>query len=316
MTACDMADPAVEDAGLQKETLEAQEDAFTEIPWADICSRMKTDARAELFLRLFQERFNVVSSIEAFAHIINFLGDYMVREFDYRQFCISLGDIDEASSDDEATWTAHMAKHLTSDLVAATSSMLRLAMTISKAHELEASDWKDINDACSNAVRTLPACYRLQRALPGALSIARAWRHLPQGPVESVHESENPWLSEENNKAFEETYNFPWARIEAITEADEGVSSVFSGRCKVVEITEVDSISLVSLEAIYIGTAPPSDLPVKATASGDVILCEVESALGSLLMPGCNIEADFYELRNQTCFISDVRVVAPAWARS
>merc|ERR1719263_903392 len=137
MTACDFADE-VEEVGLEKEVLDQdiEEDEFTEIPWEDICNRMKTDARTELFLRLFQQRYNIVSSIEAFAHIINFLGDYMVREFDYRQFCISLGDIDEASSDVEATWTAHMSKHLTSDLVAASSAMLRLAMTISKAHEL------------------------------------------------------------------------------------------------------------------------------------------------------------------------------------
>lgn len=186
-------------------------------------------------------------------------------------------------------------------------------MTIAKAHELEATDWKDINEACSNAVRTLPACYRLQRALPGALSIARAWRHLPHGPEDNGHESENPWLSEENQAAFSDTYNFPWERIEAISENDLEVVGVTSGRFKVVEVTECEGISLVSLEATYIGTAPPG-FPVKATASGDVILWEVEAALGRLLTEGFNLEADFYELHSNTSFVSDLRIVAPAWA--
>jgi len=288
-------------------------DGVVGIPWADICSRMKTDARMELFLRLFQERFNITSSIDAFTHVISFLGDYMVREFDYRQFSISLGDIDEASSDDDTLWTAHMSKNLSSDLVAASSLMLRLAMTIAKAHGLEAADWKDINHACSNAVRTLPACYRLQRALPGALSIARAWRHLPHGPVETAHESENPWLSAENQAAFEETYTFPWQQLSAIAEHDVEVVGVFSGRFEVVEVKEVEGISLVSLEAVHIGVAPPG-FPVKATASGDVVLWEIESALGNLLAVGFNVEADFYELQSKICFASDVRRVTTSWA--
>jgi len=283
-----------------------------DIPWADICSRVKLDARMERFLRLFQEKFNIGSSSDALTHILAFLGDYMVREFDYRKFCISLGDIDEASSDDEALWTAHMSKHLSDDLVAASSLMLRLAMTIAKAHGLEASDWQDINEACSNAVRSLPSCYRLQRALPGALSIARAWRHLPNGPEESAHESENPWLSEENQVAFAENYSFPWERIEALCGDDSGVVGVFSGRFQVVEVQDVEGISLVSLEAIYIGTAP-SGFPLKATAQGDVVLWEVESILGNLLSVGFNLEADFYELDSKTCFVSDLRIVAPAW---
>lgn len=306
-----MIEEIVEDAAPNEEPV--AEDGVVDIPWEDICSRMKTDARMELFLRLFQQRYNLASSIDAFTHVLSFLGDYMVREFDYRQFCISLGDIDEASSDDAAMWTAHMSKHLSGDLVAASSLMLKLAMTIAKAHGLDTADWQDINHACSNAVRTLPACYRLQRALPGAISTARAWRHLPNGPQESADESENPWLSEENQKAFEETYSFSWQQLSAMTDQDVDVVGVFSGRFKVVELTEVEGVSLVSLEAMRIDVAPPG-FPVTATAVSDVILWEVEAALGRLLAVGFSLEADFYEVQSNTCFISDVRIVTPAWA--
>jgi len=292
---------------------DVSEDGLVDIPWTDICGRMKTDARTELFLRLFQERYNLASSIDAFTHVLSFLGDYMVREFDYRQFCISLGDIDEASSDDAVLWTSHLSKHLSSDLVAASSLMLKLAMTIAKAHGLDTADWQDINQACSNAVRTLPACYRLQRALPGAVSTARAWRHMPNGPQESADNSENPWLSEENQKSFEETFNFSWEQVSAITDQDVDVVGVCSGRFTVVEVTEVEGVSLVSLEAVRIDVAPPG-FPVKATAAGDVILWEVEAALGRLLAVGFNLEADFYEVQSNTCFISDVRIVTPAWS--
>lgn len=293
---------------------EFHEDAEPEVPWEEIRSRLKVDARMELFLRLFSERLAVTSSIEALAQIPTFLGDYMVREFDYREFCIALGSIDEVSADDDALWTEHMSKHLTDDLVAATTLMLRLAITIAKAHQLEASDWKDINDACSNAVRTLPACYRLQRALPGAVSAARAWRHLPSGPDEiSAHGSGNPWTSEENRVAFEDTFNLPFTTIEAISADDGNVVGACSGRFKVVEVNNVEGITLASLEALHIGIAPDG-FPVMSTAAGDVVLWEVETALGSLLEVGFCLETDIYELANGTHFISGFATVAPSWA--
>lgn len=309
MTMCDLAAPNAEAEVPEKEAA----DACVDIPWADIVGRMKTDARMELFLQLFQEKYDVSTSIEAFTKIPSFLGDYMVREFDYRLFCVVLGDIEPEASDDAELWTAHMSQNLSKDLIAASSLMLRLAMTIAKVHGLDASDWKDINTACSNAVRTLPACYTLQRALPGAMSAARAWKHLPDDLGEYVKEGENPWLSEENQQAFESTFNFPWARVEAIVESDQNLAGVFSGRFKVVEVVESEGISLVSLEAVYIGAAPKG-LPMKATAVGDIVLFEVEAAVGNLIAPGFHIEADFCELESNTCFMMDLRLVSPAWA--
>lgn len=287
--------------------------AGAEVPWEDICNRLKMEPRMELFLQLFKDQFSITSSIEALAQIPTFLGDYMVRDFDYKGFCIALGSIDETLSADDTLWTAHMSNHLTEDLVAATSLMLRLAMTIAKAHQLESSDWTDINEACSNAVRTLPACYRLQRALPGAVSTARAWRHLPEGPEEISAHSGNPWESEDNQKTFEEMFHFPFVRIEAISESDGHVEGGLSGRFRVVEVNDVDGISLVSLEILHIG-ATPAGFPMKPSEKGDVVMWEVESSLGSFLEAGLCIEADYYGLNNSSGFISSFASVAPEWA--
>lgn len=290
------------------------EDCGVEVPWEDICGRLKLDARMDLFLHRFQESSKITSSLEAFAQIPTFLGDYMVREFDYRTFCVTLGTIDAASSDDPELWTAHMSKNLNDDLVAACSLMLRLAMTIAKAHGLEVSDWLDINTACSNAIRSLPACYRLQRALPGALCVARAWKHLPAGPDEaSAHGCVNPWDSIENSEVFEEMYNFPWIRIQTIFEGEKDILGAFSGRFRVEEVKDVEGICLVSLEAQHIGTSP-AGFPMKPTAHGDVVLLEVEAALGNLLEKGFCIEGDFYELNTNTCFLSNLLHVSPEWA--
>lgn len=291
----------------------APNDGELSFSWDDIHSRLKLDAQSQLLLQLFKERYQIASSSEAFAQIPNFLGEYMVREFDYRQFCLTLEFIDEASSDDPALWTAHLSKNLTKDLVAACSLMLKLAMTIAKAHQLDTSDWQDVNAACSNAVRTLPACYRLQRALPGALCLARAWRHLPDGPDDDcAREIGNPWVSEEAQAVFEETHNVPWARIEAVSASDVEVRSSFSGHFKVVEVVESGDISLVSLEAVLLASAP-ADFPPKAIEEEDVVLCEIEAPLGRLLEKGFSIAADFYEVHSSTCFISGFVAVSPAW---
>jgi hypothetical protein len=287
-----------------------------QVSWEDIRGRLKLGqdpTRYEIILDLFEKRYNVASAAEALAQIPNFLGDYMVREFDYRHFCSTIGSIDDQSAEDDAMWTAHLSKHLTEDLVASASIMLRLAVAIAKAHQLEAADWQDINDACSNSVRTVPACYRLQRALPGALSLARAWRFLPDGPLEVADTSGgNPWNSEESKKHFEEMYHVPWAEIEAITGTDKEVLSSCSGCFRVSETTEVEDISLVTLEVVRVGPAP-AGYPEKLLEEGDAIIWEVETALSRLLEIGFNIEADFFEVHDNSWFMSALVSIAPGW---
>lgn len=303
----------MEEAVAAERQAEMEDFSPTEVPWEDLCARLKMDARMELLLRLFQERYSITSSIEAFTQIPTFLGEYMVREFDYRSFCLTLGAMDEASAEDAELWTAHLAKNLTGDLVAASSLMLRLAVSVAKANQLEAEDWKDINEACSNAVRTLPTCYRLQRALPGALSTARSWLHIPNA---AAHEAANPWNSKEGQDFFEETHNFPWARIEAMTKNEHGVTEeivgVIAGHFQVVEVDEVEGMTLVTLEVLRIGTAPVG-FPVKATECGDVVMFEVESGLGALLEPGFKLDCDMYEVNSRTFFMAGLLSITPEW---
>lgn len=291
-------------------------DEWVEVPWQELRGKLKfgnDPVRMEHLLDLFEKKYNVASAAEALTQIPNFLGHYMVCEFDYRDFCSCVGSIDEQSAKDDELWTAHLSKHLTEDLVAAASLMLRVAVTVAKAHQLETSDWQDINHACSRAVRALPACYRLQRALPGALSLARAWQFLPDGPEEAVEKSSgNPWNSEESKTRFEEMYHLPWAQIEAVANDDKEVLGCCSGCFQAVDVTEVEGITLVSLKALHVGTAP-AGFPEKPLEKDDVIMWEVEASLGRLLQPGFNIEADFYEVHNDACFMSALVSIAPAW---
>lgn len=286
----------------------------TEVLWEDVRARLKLgDARSSLFLELFEKKYNISSASDAFTQIPNFLGEYMVREFDYREFCINVGSLSEKEADDDASWVAHLSKHLTEDLVAAAAVMMRLAVVVAKAHQLEASDWQDINEACGNAVRSLPSCYRLQRALPGAVSLARAWRFLADGPQEAGAQSAgNPWKSQESREAFEETYSFSWTQMEALCESDQEVLGGFAGRFEIMEVSEVADMALISLQALRVGP-PPGGFPAKSIEEGDVVMWEVEATLGRLLEPGLNIEADFYMVHNSACFMTSLVSIAPPW---
>jgi hypothetical protein len=286
----------------------------TEVSWDDVRGRLKLgDARARLLLELFENQYNITSASDAFTQIPVFLGDYMVREFDYKDFCIRVGSLSEKEVDDDTSWVAHLSKHLSADLVAAAALMMRLAVVVAKAHQLETPDWQDINDACGNAVRSLPNCYRLQRALPGAISHARAWRFLAEGPKEvGAQTADNPWNSEEGKKVFEETYNFSWSQIEALCQTDQEVLGAFSGHLEIVELAEVGDMNLVTLKVLRVGPSP-GGFPPKSIEEDDVVIWEVEAALGRLLEPGFSVEADFCMVHNSACFMTSLVSIAPSW---
>jgi hypothetical protein len=285
-----------------------------DVSWNDVRGRLKlADARARLLLELFEKQYSITSASDAFTQIPHFLGEYMVRDFDYRGFCISVGSLSEKEAEDDTSWVDHMSKHLNQDLVAASSLMMRLAVAVAKAHQLEASDWQDINDACGKAVRSLPNCYRLQRALPGAISHARAWKFLADGPQEAgAQTGGNPWNSEESQQAFEETYNFSWSQVEAICNSDQEVLGGFAGRFQIMEVSDIEDMTLVTLRALRVGPAP-GGFPPKSIEEGDDVLWELESMLGRLLEPGFNIEADFYMVHSSACFMTSLVSITPPW---
>lgn len=316
MTESMMTPPTEEKAASADVEAPLETDAMQQVSWPDICQRLRIDgdSLSLLLFRLFQERYEVKSAIDAFTVIPRFLGEYMVREFDYRDFCLQLNLVEESCLANEDSFAAFMAQHLTEHLVQAASLMLRLAATIAKAHDLQPCDWKDINDACSSAVRLLPACFRLQRALPGALSAARASRFLSNAADEVA--VGNPWNNEKDRETFEDMYQLPWARVEALTASDNEVSSCCSACLRVKEVTTVDDVCLVKMEAVRptIEGSPPGPFPDKALSEGSTILWEVEHSLGRLLLPGLMIEADWYQVQNELCFISMPVSVFPSWA--
>lgn len=302
--------------------LAAEDEPGSEAAWKLVSERVRSSAepRQLELLRRFEERYSIRSSTDAFAHIPEFLGIYMVREFDYLRFCLNSGLVSEELAFDDAQWTAHMAANLTKDLVLSASLMLRLAMHIVREHNLDPADWHDVHEACKGAVRAVPVCYRVQRALPGALAIARIWKHLPAGPSDELAQAAgNPWKSDESAAAFEEMYKVTWNWAEAVGAEDKEVTGGFSGRFSVVDSTESQGIGIVSLEVLDVGPAPKG-FPAKAITQGMVVMWEVEAAIGNLLEPGMRVEADFLEVHNEICFmleldsLTEEAGVSPSWA--
>lgn len=299
------------------ETASQEDDHGAKASWTAACERIRSsgDPPSLELLKRFEDRYDIASSTEALANIPSFLGAYMVREFDYLRFCLNAELVTEELAFDDAQWAAYVSANLTKDLVSASSLMLRLAMLIVKQHGLDSEDWQDVHEACKGAVRGLPPCYKLQRSLPGALSIARQWKHLPEGPSDELAQAGgNPWRSEESCGAFEEMYKMEWDFVEAVIAHDKQIVSGFSGGFRVVELTDTNGMTLVSLEVVHVG-ACPSGFAEKAIEQDMVIMWEVEAAIGRLLETGMQVEADFLEVDGDICFMHQLSAVTPSWAQ-
>jgi len=298
------------------ETASQEADHGAKASWMAACERIRSSGEpvALELLRRFEDRYAIESSTDALANIPAFLGGYMVREFDYLRFCLSTELVTEESAFDDAQWAAYVSANLTKDLVSASSLMLRLAMLIVKQHGLDSEDWHDVHEVCKGAVRGLPSCYKLQRSLPGALSVARQWKHLPEGPSdEHAKAYGNPWQSEESRGAFEDMYKLEWDFVEAVIAQDKQIVSGFSGGFRVVELTDTNGMTLVTLEVIYVGPCP-TGFTEKAIELEMILMWEVEDAVGRLLETGMRIEADFLEVNQEICFMHRLSGVTPSWA--
>mmetsp|Transcript_31841 Transcript_31841/g.105564 ORF Transcript_31841/g.105564 Transcript_31841/m.105564 type:complete len:362 (-) Transcript_31841:434-1519(-) len=290
-----------------------------EMSWQEIRNRVcpprgaETDLTPEdFFLQAFEEKYSVDSPVSALFEIKSFLGEYLIQEFNYKDFCSTIGSASAKLLEDDERWSAFVSENLAKDLRRAATVMLRLAVTIAKTFELEAEDWKDVNRACGNAIRAVPACYRLQRELPGALNDARALRHLPV-PTYDGTEDLNPWKSEVGRELFEKAHNIEWETIEALTADDSKPVSCFSGTFEVFDVVPLDSFVSVHLKAISAGESP-GGFPTKNVQEGDPLVWEVDLSFGSMLDKGYVIEADWYQLESQVCFMSSLTAVAPSWA--
>jgi len=301
--------------GASEDEGEAGGEANPEITWQDIRQRLRLDSADKsvgLFLELFEERYNVTSPAAALLDIKAFLSVYLIQEFNYRKFCLALGSVSAKVADDDDLFKDHESRNLSRDLGAAAATMLRVAVAVASAFGLRPSDWKDVNEACGKAVRSVPACYRLQRDLPGALNDARSLRFLPV-PTTDAGIDLNPWRSEEGRALFAEAHSVEWKCIESLTEKDEKPSWGFTGVFEVVDVRHDEALSFVYLRAVRIGE-PPGLFPTKDLQVGDPILWEVDRRLGDLLQPGFVVDAVWFELPSEVCFVSTLESVAPPWA--
>jgi len=265
----------------------------------------------EQLLDLFEGEYTVSSPVEALVSIKAFMGVFLVQEFDYKSFCLLLGTTSAKLLDQEGAWKRHLCKHLIHDLTVATALMMRMASTIAVTYSLQDDDWKDINMACGKAVRAVPACYKLQRELPGALNDARSLRYL-NIPTTDAGQDLNPWRSEEGKVLFEQAHGMQWAAIESLSQQDSEPTACFTCRCAVEEITLGTELASVYLRVLDVED-PPGGKPSKKVQEGDPILWEIETQLAELLQPGFTIAGDWYEMQNEVCFMSFLASVGPGW---
>lgn len=285
-----------------------------EMTWRDFRRTFRTqdgtDSPDAVFLGLFERQYFIASPIEALVKIKPFLAEFIVKEFDYKSFCRCCGTATARVLEDDELWNLHVAENLSKDIASATSLMLRVAASIAKAYGLHVQDWRDINHACGNAIRTIPSCYRLQRGLPGALNDARALRYLP---VPSDAAELDPWKSAEARRIFEEVHAVEWHLIESLTASDGRACAGFSGSFSIVDLTRLEGLTCVYLRALVLG-APMAGFPVKEVKEGDAVLWEVDSRVGAILERGLVIEGHWYEMQTEVCFLSALLSVVPEWA--
>lgn len=301
------------DDGVANEHATDDGDMGTEVTWREIVDQLRLNDSGSLeILRLFEDRYAVSSPIGAFTCIKDFLSMYMIHEFDHTKFRDAVSTLE-----DEETRKAR----LNSDLVCSATVMLRVAAGIAKAYSLRMSDWEDINTVCSRAVRFVPVYYHLKRALPGALNFARASRFLSSHAL--AHASDhgdgdvdvtNLWESEKEQRLFEETHGIRWSDIKNLTAHDDSVTACFTGLCEIISVSPVDGGgTLVCLQVVRLGD-PPVGFPPKDLQLGDDVFWEVESSLGQLLETGCLLDAEWFETKNEICFMSTLANVAPKFA--
>jgi len=302
-----------EEVAADEEAAECQDQA---VYWAEVKKRLCPcgieDSPEGWLLQSFAEWYGITSAVEALTNIKAFLAEYLIQEFDYKDWCKCCRKASEKVIEDDERWSRFVEDNIVRDLRFASELMLRLAVSVARDFGLKPSDWKDINEACGNAVRSVPACYRLQRQLPGALNRARALRHIPLLAFEDL----NPWKSDEGQEVFEHQHNIDWGLIEAVTAKDAKPRLGFSGVFTVADVAKHDEVFWIHLCALRASGKAPEGFPVKPVQEGDAFLWETDASVGSLLEKGFFVSGRFIMVATEVCFMSELSFVAPSWAPS
>ncbi|CAE7753991.1 clcC [Symbiodinium pilosum] len=260
--------------------------------WRTVHGSLADTAQNQLWLDVFEAAYDINDCRQALLSVPAFLGHFLIRDFDYEGFQQVLSEEDD------------LERSLDADMQAVASLMLRLVLTIAKTHGLPLEDWQEANAACGKAVRSLPACYRLQRQLPGALNDARAlrWLEAEDGPGSSL----NPWNTDEGRELFEDRHQVLWSDVKALLAKDGCALGSFSGPLLVLELVHLPALSIAHLQVLH---------ACAALSQGDVVLWEVDAGIGSLLQEGFVIHGQWRQLESEFCFLSAFDWICPDWAR-
>merc|ERR1719498_1501570 len=276
--------------------------------WQEVLTSVKQDdIRRIRFLEVFQDTYDIATSVDALVHAPEFLNHYLLNEFDYREFIHSTGLADDDITTND--FGIYEKQNLQEDMTIGVSVIFELVTKIASKMGIS------LEEAMASmpggaAVRIVPKCCALSRWLPGALCTARALKAgLSTGFTEG-----NPFGSEEAAGKFAEQFSYTWDEIAITTQADEEVVSCCSGTMRVSFVNGTEYVSIVSLVPVSLQPwAPNTELPnvplTKFTDSGPDVLMEIEPELAGFLEEGMILDGHFFELKNGPWFMSSLSAV-------
>jgi hypothetical protein len=285
-----------------------EEDEDGTYHWQEVCASVKQDdIRRIRFLEVFQEQYDIATSVDALVHAPDFLNQYLLNEFDYRLFIHSTGLADDDITAND--FGIYERQNLQEDITIGVSVIFELVTKIASKMGIS------LEEAMASmpggaAVRIVPKCCALSRWLPGALCTARALKAgLSTGFTEG-----DPWGSDEAAGKFAEQFSYTWDEIAITTNADEEVVSCCSGTMRVSFVNGTEYVSIVSLVPVNLHPWAPNmelaDVPLtKFTDSGPDVLLEIEPDVAELLEEGMILDGHFFELKNGPWFMSSLSAI-------
>merc|ERR1719428_76955 len=243
--------------------------------WQEVLAAVKQDdVRRIRFLEVFQEQYDIATSVDALVHAPEFLNQYLLNEFDYREFITSTGLADDDITDND--FAIYEKQNLQEDITIGVSVIFELVTKIASKMAISLEEAM-VSMPGGSAVRIVPKCCALSRWLPGALCTARALK----AGVSTSFTDGNPFGDEEAAGKFAERFSYTWDEISITTQSDEEVVSCCSGTMRVSFVNGTEYVSIVSLVPVNLHDwAPNTELPdvplTKFTDSGPDVLLEIE----------------------------------------
>jgi hypothetical protein len=305
-----------EEALALEETSEAQElggplteeDFDGSYHWQEVLASVKQDdVRRIRFLEVFQETYDIATSVDALVHAPEFLNHYLLNEFEYREFIHSTGLADDDITTND--FAIYEKQNLQEDITIGVSVIFELVTKIAAKMGISLEEAM-VNMPGGSAVRIVPKCCALSRWLPGALCTARALK----AGISTTFAEGNPYGDEQAAGKFAERFSYSWDEITITTQADEEVVSCCSGSMRVSFVNGTEYVSIVSLVPVSLQPwAPNTELPdvplTKFTDSGPDVLMEIEPDLAEHFEEGMILDGHFFELKNGPWFMSSLSAV-------